>query len=56
LKRNLPELRKPWINNKIIRDIEREGSIKNVKNTHGIWRYKKFKNQINREAEFSKDK
>ncbi|KAF0751205.1 Craniofacial development protein 2 [Aphis craccivora] len=28
LKRNSPEPRKPWINDTIIRDIERDGSIK----------------------------
>jgi len=55
LKRNSPESRKPWINDSIIRDIEERRKYKNSKDTHGIRRYKKLKNKINREAKFAKD-
>lgn len=56
LKKNSPEPKKPWINDNIIRDIEKRRKYKNAEYTHGIRRYKKLKNKINREAIFAKDK
>ncbi|VVC25399.1 Endonuclease/exonuclease/phosphatase [Cinara cedri] len=56
LKRNSPEPRKPWINDNIIRDIEERRKYKNDKDNHGIRRYKEFKNKINIEATFAREK
>lgn len=56
LKRNTPESRKPWINDNIIRGIEKRSKYKNAKDNHEIRRYNEMKNKINREVKFTREK
>lgn len=51
------DLKKPWINEKILRDVEKRRKYKNYKNNQGIGKYKELKNKIiNRDTKEAREK
>lgn len=54
--RNKSDPKKPWINEKILRDIEERRKYKNSKDNQGKRKYKELKNKINRNAKEAREK